>query len=338
MSDWNRKDWNWTQLLEDDTFLEWTSSRDEEGRIEWEARVGSHTVAKALQFLEDQRHIVERRGLNERQLSVERRRLDARLESRKYRRYWAVAASIVLLIGVAASLTFDVFSSPPEPLRLTYAGHPDSILNIQLPDGTAVSLGQRSSLVAQFSGEPDEVGPREVWLEGEAYFSVRKASGPQETFTVHAGDLTVEVLGTMFNVNTRKKTTQVVLEEGAVSVSIPPNASDTERVFLSPGERLAYDQGENSVTTERVVTQQFTSWKDGELLFDDQSLLEVGQRLEEVFGLSVVLQPAALGEEKIRMTTSSESIEEFIETLRVISRGDITAEVSNDQLLLVDHR
>ena len=53
---------------------------------------------------------------------------------------------------------------------------------------------------------------REITLEGEAYFKVKPIPATNAKFWVQTADLKVEVLGTQFHVNTRKKKTNVVLD------------------------------------------------------------------------------------------------------------------------------
>ncbi len=58
---------------------------------------------------------------------------------------------------------------------------------------------------------------REVWIEGEAFFSVKPSSVPR-AFLVHtASNMNVEVLGTTFNVVDRHGRMQVVLNSGKVT-------------------------------------------------------------------------------------------------------------------------
>lgn len=75
---------------------------------------------------------------------------------------------------------------------------------VELPDHSVVSLNANSTL--RFRNDWSQANTlREVWLDGEAFFSVQKqegAAGPAK-FIVHTNDLDVEVLGTRFNVSNR---------------------------------------------------------------------------------------------------------------------------------------
>ena len=59
-------------------------------------------------------------------------------------------------------------------------------------------------------------------------------------FVVHTGKVKVEVVGTRFNVRTRRSATKVVLSSGKVRLNIRRDAAhDPEEVMMEPGELVA---------------------------------------------------------------------------------------------------
>src|SRR5258708_10393461 len=100
---------------------------------------------------------------------------------------------------------------------------------VVLPDGSKVWLNNASSLRFQtaFTG-----GERVVELSGEAYFDV--VTNPAMPFRVKEGSLTVEVLGTHFNIKaySDEVTKKTTLLEGAVKV-----VKGGQTVFLAPGDQ-----------------------------------------------------------------------------------------------------
>ncbi len=115
----------------------------------------------------------------------------------------AIAASVALLI----SLGFYFLSGSP---KITHKTHFGEILKIKLQDGSNVTLNSNSSL-SYYENES-----RKVWLSGEAFFQVDKKIATNAKFWVLTDDLSVEVFGTSFNVNTKKEKTAVFLEEGNI--------------------------------------------------------------------------------------------------------------------------
>jgi len=94
-------------------------------------------------------------------------------------------------------------------------------------------LGKDSKLSFDIDNWEDS---RVVNLEGEAYFKVKKGS----QFSVLTPKGVVSVLGTQFNVESRKSYFEVICDEGKVSVS--PQSGSTE--ILTAGESYMYnDEG-----------------------------------------------------------------------------------------------
>ena len=83
---------------------------------------------------------------------------------------------------------------------------------IKLPDGSLVQLNANSTL--SFDTQWDASADRCVWLNGEAFFEVEKKPETKQKFKVITADLTVEVLGTEFNINSHHQQTRVFLQEG----------------------------------------------------------------------------------------------------------------------------
>ena len=142
--------------------------------------------------------------------------------------YWrpiGIAASVLLVALLIGFLLRN--SVPDETVVATQYGETQEFT---LPDGTEVFLNANSTL--RYSA--DET-PREVWLEGEAYFQVVKQKNGltkrADDFRVHTQNLTVRVLGTRFVVDSRKE--QVVLDEGKVEVQ--PRTDGQSHLSLAPG-------------------------------------------------------------------------------------------------------
>lgn len=189
-------------------------------------------------------------------------------------------------------------------------------VTLTLPDGTTVTLNSESKLSYNLSRyRADE---RRVTFEGEGYFQVAK--NPSSPFTVDAKGLQVAVLGTVFNLRARPHdaTAELLLEEGSVRfVSLKTGQS----VVLSPRQKailyrepgtLAVDGGSDAVDA--------SAWKRGELVFRNVPLGEVLQTLEEVYGMTFVMEA---GGEAYRedLFTGVLSRTDINEALEVIERS-----------------
>ncbi|MEO0333197.1 MAG: FecR family protein, partial [Bacteroidota bacterium] len=125
------------------------------------------------------------------------------------------ASGIVLLLASALFYFYQTTSD------YVYETAYQETQTIQLKDGTEVVLNANSSL--RVPSKLETAAVREVWLDGEAFFTVSSSvvSDEPQQFVVHTSQLAVEVLGTVFNVKSRSGGTQVLLEEGSVRVVRP---------------------------------------------------------------------------------------------------------------------
>ncbi|MDD7915216.1 FecR family protein [Polaribacter ponticola] len=154
------------------------------------------------------------------------------------------------------------------------------ILNIKLQDGSDVTLNSNSS-VSYYKNES-----RKLWLTGEAFFDVDKKIATNAKFWVITDDLSVEVYGTSFNVNSKKKKTDVFLEEGNIWLKLK-NGTDKKMI---PGNYISYSAEKNKILEDINVYNATlkTSWKNGSLIFEKLSLEKAMEKIEESYGYSII--------------------------------------------------
>ena len=150
---------------------------------------------------------------------------------------WNAVAASVAIIGLFLVGLFYLLK-PNDSVPTTYSvlkTRAGEIKTITLIDGTKVSVGPKSVLRYPSVFNNSE---RNVSLDGEAYFEVSK--NPHKPFKVNTGDLTVNVLGTHFNVNASRNQilTTVSLLEGKVEVNL--NSDKDDAYVLKPGQELTF--------------------------------------------------------------------------------------------------
>lgn len=143
-----------------------------------------------------------------------------------------------------------------------------------LPDGSIIDINAKSEIA--YSNAKWESN-REVKLEGEAYFSVKKGS----KFTVVTDNGSVEVLGTSFNVYSRGDLFTVECETGKVRV-----VSDGKEVILKPKEGMRLNLTENEASMFEVSTMR-SAWRKGSFNYKDVALREVFDDIERHFGTKI---------------------------------------------------
>jgi ferric-dicitrate binding protein FerR (iron transport regulator) len=196
-----------------------------------------------------------------------------------------MAASITVVLLLAGFWYFN-----PQNEIITYQTDFGETRDITLPDGSLVTLNAHSIL--QFNAEDFKKSTRDVWMQGEAFFEIKKFKTPDgkaTKFFVHTDDLDIEVLGTQFNVNTRRTSTKVVLSEGKVRLNMT-HSLDVAPVTMAPGEMVTFTLAQNAISKENVNVDVHTAWKQQVVIFKDTSLQEIIELLEDTYGLQIQLK------------------------------------------------
>lgn len=143
---------------------------------------------------------------------------------------------------------------------------------VELPDGSHVWLNAQTSLRYPVSFH-EKV--RQVELDGEAYFDVAKYSqnGQHLPFIVITHNQQLEVLGTVFNINSFNNSITTTLVEGKVKVQALNGSSEAK--VLRPNEQSVYQEQHNTFTITPVDPLYATAWRNGNFSFNRASIREV---------------------------------------------------------------
>jgi ferric-dicitrate binding protein FerR (iron transport regulator) len=189
--------------------------------------------------------------------------------------------------GVAAALVLGIWWGWNEADQVELTTAYGETLPFTLPDGSKLILNANSTV--RFSEKWEEGDRREIWLEGEAFFEVVHLQSHQP-FSVYTGNgVEVEVLGTSFSVYDRNKKSQIVLEEGNVSLSLSNTNQPRQKILMKPGDLVAIQ--EDKVEKKIVNAENYTSWIQNLLILDQTSLQEIIRVGRENFGLEIEIDP-----------------------------------------------
>jgi len=150
---------------------------------------------------------------------------------------------------------------------------------IELADGSKVWLNAASSLTYPTSFIGKE---RIVVLKGEAYFEVAKNKAMP--FQVTVNGMTVEVLGTHFNINAYddEAVIKTTLLEGAVKI-MKGNTS----ALLKPGDQAQVSSNGNIKVITDADVDQAVAWKNGYFQFRRDNLQQVLRQLTRWYDVDV---------------------------------------------------
>ncbi|MEZ0610888.1 FecR domain-containing protein [Fibrella sp. WM1] len=222
---------------------------------------------------------------------------------------YGVAASVLLLLGLFGWYRLRP-TTAPDPQTVTYAelvavaqetnplieveNNETKPLTVALPDRSTIVVYPKSrvSYPKAFAGNK-----REVYLQGQAFFSVTK--NPAKPFYVYANSLVTKVLGTSFTVQTYEKNRQVkvVVSTGRVSVyaaSQKPTASPKDEtkltgVVLTPNQQIVFSPTDSrlvkSVVANPVVLKPAVQQQA--FRFQRTPMAEVFTALEQAYGIKI---------------------------------------------------
>ncbi|MBN2636874.1 MAG: FecR family protein [Prolixibacteraceae bacterium] len=222
--------------------------------------------------------------------------------------------AIVLIIGlyIGSILNFSKNVSQ-EPIYYEARAPKGSIIELILPDKSIIYLNADSKVKYSVN---NELGVREVFLSGEAWFDIAKNEA--HPFIVHTPFYKVNVTGTKFNVKTYESDNSIIttLEEGEI-ILLPNEAFKLkENVILAPGEQAILSKNSKELTIRKVNTRWYTSWKDNKLIFVNMNLKDLVTLLERKYGVEIEVKNKDILDLHFDGTIKNESILEFLEIIK----------------------
>lgn len=184
-----------------------------------------------------------------------------------------------------------------------------------LPDSTKVYLNSKTTLSypVAFTGSS-----RNVKLIGEAYFEV--AHNKEQPFIVNTGKINIEVTGTEFKASNYpdENLTEIVLASGKINL-FQGEYSKEQKILHSmvPGEKAAFYEKENKIYFDKVDVEKYISWKDGVLMFRDDSMEDVVRRLNRWFNVDIKLTGNKLKDYVYTATFQDESLLQILDLLKM---------------------
>ncbi|PWG81545.1 FecR family protein [Pararcticibacter amylolyticus] len=238
------------------------------------------------------------------------------LKIRLYDIYSLSAAALIILL-VAGWFTYRQLSMPVQLEYQTVTTLSGQKKQFTLEDGTRVMLGPESTF--SYPGSLKK-GRRTVSIDGEAYFEVSKK--PHQPFIVQTSSLTVQVLGTHFNINAGKNHTlsTVSLLEGKVKVKVREQVN--EDYLLKPGEELSFNRVNHQIFQRSLDSASVLGWLNNILIFKNEELGLVVPRIEKMYGVRIILGDQATADTRLYAKFDNLPVSEVMKS--ICSSGMLT--------------
>ncbi len=227
-----------------------------------------------------------------------------------------IAAAILIPLLITNAIIWFILEKPTDEIawQELYVPKGDK-QQLIFQDGTRVWLNSDTKLKypIEFSGNQ-----REVKLEGEAYFEVKK--NPKKPFFVRLNNLSVKVTGTSFNVKAYhdENVITTTLDKGKISLLTRQENGPMEYGLL-PGQQAAYSKITSAVDVVKSAIGQNSSWKEKKLIFKDTPLPEVIKVLERWYNMKFIIMDQRLLTYTYTITFQNESLQNVLSELEKIT-------------------
>jgi len=232
---------------------------------------------------------------------------------------WSIRIAAILFIPLLISLIYFAYPSQDNISWVeTYVPYGQT-KTIQLPDGTKAWLNSGTRI---FYPEKFSKKTRSIYVSGEAFLDVHKDS--KRPFHVSISGVDIQVLGTRFNIKSYDEDIKVdvSLLEGSVKMSYDSkNQKGKEQIIMKPGNYISYNKTTKELVRDSFNCKSYTSWKDGQLYFRDETLKEIASQLERIYNVKIIINDQNLSQEKYYVAlVNNESLDQIVKALNVDGR------------------
>lgn len=236
-------------------------------------------------------------------------------------RKYTYATVLILFILVGGLAIFNTQNFSYNNIKIAAKGERKQFF---LPDSSLVILNSGS----QLRYKENFSSPREVWLEGEAFFDV--VEDAENPFLVHTGDIDIKVKGTSFGVNTLDENQTISLATGKINVLLK---ATQDVVNLLPKEQLTWNSRTNQVIKRKFDPEKVLAWKEDILLLDNIPFSEAVHKINEFYGVVFRIKGELIGDQRIKGAFKNQSLEEFIASLEFITNVKVVKKTSQQFII-----
>jgi transmembrane sensor len=220
----------------------------------------------------------------------------------------------VLFIAVGGWVAYSLYG----PGKYTELTAIYQVRNETLPDGSALTLNKNTKI----SYATDFKNNRKLKLEqGDVFFDVAKDK--THPFVIDIEKISVEVVGTSFNIKHIKKDTEINVETGIVKVRLA-----NDEIKLYKGEKIIINDNTHKLVKEQSTDQLYNYYRSNLFHANNIALSKLVMTLNEAYGSDITLDEKIKGltiNTTLKMGSINQNLEIICQTLNLqLSRNGNT--------------
>jgi len=256
------------------------------------------------------------------------------------------AAVLVIAVFIAFYYNYRKNQQKPSEIAKHEISAPHGArIKILLSDSSEVWLNSGSKLIY---AENFSTSDREVYLEGEAFFNVRKSN--YQPFYINTSKLSIKVLGTSLNVKSYSDEDfiETTLITGQVEIKeIETHGKKAQSAFLLPEQKALYNKETGRIKIEekksispvtiktdirtdiigkaeqiRQSTSMDVAWKDNKFVFNNEAFSNLIVRLERWYNVEFEIKDQEINNFKFTGIFENETIEQAMQAFKIASSID----------------
>lgn len=296
----------------------WDSSSAEDGELaEWLAAAPAHRLR--FEELQQLWQALDPLRTEPAMLAMREEALVA--VARQRRGSWLKRALAACILGLAVlGGSWEVYDElrskagnlAPQIAARDYSSRIGQTLSVGLADGSLAVLDTDSAIRTRIGLS----GKREITvLRGRVMFDV--ASHPDRPFDVSVGDDVVTAIGTRFDVARTATGMRVDLVEGRLKVRSRADVTDgSSALMMGAGDRIT--ARDDIWVLARGAVKGEPDWVSGQLVFNDQPVVEVVGELQRYTSLTLTITDTEVAAHPISAVISTDDPMMFIEALNTM--------------------
>lgn len=235
---------------------------------------------------------------------------------------WIMGVAASMILFVIGLWTFNQYQDNIEPNWIEKRVANGDIVSLTLPDGSQLYMnsGTRVTYPDRFTGKT-----RQIFIDGEVYADIAK--DPKRPFVINSGDVSVDVLGTKFNMKAYSdaECVEVILVEGSVRFNVLQESVENE-VIMRPGNMLQYQRSTGVISLDQFPKDKFSAFYENRSMhFFNIMLEDIVTDLERLFCTKIIILNESIAKTKyFAFFCNNESLEEILDALNSDKKIKIT--------------